>query len=137
MKPRKVRTSGVSKSKKKEQEESLLEQLSGPLKDFVIDFKTHGKTVLEQARQNNPTKYLEMASRLAALVASLRPEEPDGYSKANSMQDIGRKLLQSVGADETMLTDEHIAQAVEAKNTFVAQLEAIRDAAGYSSEELN
>jgi len=42
MKPRRVRTSGASKSKKKEQEEeSLLEQLSGPLKDFVVDFKTH------------------------------------------------------------------------------------------------
>src|SRR5262245_66563379 len=137
MMARRARTSGASKGKKKKQEESLLEQLSGPLKDFVIDFKTHGKTVLEQVRQHNPTQYLLMASKLAALVASLRPEEPDGYSKANSMQDIGRKLLQSVGADESMLTDDQIAQAIEANNAFVAQLEAIRDAADYSSEELN
>jgi hypothetical protein len=132
MKPRKVRTNGA-KSKNKEPE-SLLEQLSGPLRDFVVDFKTYGKTVLEQVRQENPAKYLEMASKLAALVAALRPE-PDGYSKAQSMQDVGRKLLQSVGADETMLSEQQIAEAVEAHDAFTAQLEAIRDAAqGYSSE---
>ena len=101
-----------------------------------IDFKTHGKTVLEQVRQNNPAKYLEMASKLAALVAALRPE-PDSFAKANSMQDIGRKLLQSVGADEATITDEQIEQAIAANDALVAQLEAIRDAAGYSSEELN
>jgi hypothetical protein len=98
----------------------------------------HGKTVLEQVRQDNPAKYLEMASKLAALVASLRPEPDGGYSKANSMQDIGRRLLQSVGADENTLTEDMIAQAVAANDAFVARLEAIRDSAqGYSSEELN
>jgi hypothetical protein len=132
---RKARINGAAKGKKKE-EESLLEQLSGPLRDFVVDFKTHGKTVLEQVRQENPAKYLEMASKLAALVAALRPE-PDGYSKADSMQDVGRKLLLSVGADETMLTDAQIEQAIAANDALILQLEAIRDAAGYSSEELN
>ena len=135
MKSRRVCTSSASKGKKKEQEEeSLLEQLSGSLKDFVVDFKTHGKTVLEQVRQNNPAKYLEMASKLAALVAALRPE-PDGYSKAQSMNDIGRKLLESVGFASP--DDISISQAIEANDAFVAALEAIRDAAGNSSEELN
>jgi hypothetical protein len=131
MKSRRVRTNGASKSKK--EQETLLEQLSGPLRDFVVNFKTHGKTVLEQVRQDNPAKYLEMASKLAALVAALRPE-PDGYSKANTMQDIGRRLLQSVGADETTLTDVQIEQAIAANDAFVAQLQAIKNAA---SGELN
>jgi hypothetical protein len=59
------------------------------------------------------------------------------FSQASSMQDIGRKLLQSVGADERTITDEQIEQAIAANDALVAQLEAIRDAAqGYSSEEL-
>jgi hypothetical protein len=43
------------------------------------------------------------------------------------MQDIGRKLLQSVGADDATLTDDQIAQAVACNDAFIAKLEAIRD----------
>ena len=53
------------------------------------------------------------------------------------MQDIGRKLLLSVGADEATITDEQIEQAIAANDALIVQLEAIRDAAGYSTEELN
>jgi hypothetical protein len=132
---RRARTNGTSKGEKKE-EESLVEQLSGPLRDFVLDFKQNGKSVLELVRRENPAKYLELASKLAALVAALRPE-PDGYSKAQSLSDIGRRLLASVGADESTLSEQQIAEAVEANDAFTAQLEAIRDAAGYLSEGLN
>src|SRR5215472_11249625 len=49
------------------------------------------------------------------------------FSTANSMQDIGRKLLQSVGLSEP--NDASIAAAIEANDAFVERLEAIRDAA--------
>src|SRR5215472_2498376 len=49
------------------------------------------------------------------------------YSSANSMQDIGRRLLQSVGFASP--DDASIQAAVEANDAFVGRLEAIRAAA--------
>jgi len=94
----------------------------------VADFKLHGKRALEQVRLESPSKYLELASKLAALVATLKPAQ-SAFHDANSMQDIGRKLLQSVGADDATLTDDQIAQAVACNDAFIAKLEAIRDRA--------
>ena len=74
MAPRQRKANWLSK-KQKPAEASLIDQLSEPLKDFVKDFKEHGKTVLEQVRQENPSKYLEMASKLAALVATIKPPQ--------------------------------------------------------------
>ena len=39
------------------------------------------------------------------------------------------KLLRAVGVEEDFMTADMIEQAVQANNTFTAQLEAIRDAA--------
>ena len=128
MKPRKKNFNGRTSSKAKPAEASLLDQLGVPLRDFVADFKLHGKRALEQVRLESPSKYLELASKLAALVAALKPPQ-SAFHDANSMQDIGRKLLQSVGADDVTLTDDLIAQAVAANDAFIAQLEAIRDKA--------
>ena len=49
------------------------------------------------------------------------------FSQASSMEDIGRKLLQSVGFKEP--DDVSIAAAVEANDAFVDQLQQIRDRA--------
>ena len=49
------------------------------------------------------------------------------FAQAKSMQDIGRKLLQSVGFEEP--DDVSIQAAIEANDVFIARLEAIRDAA--------
>src|SRR5262249_53298532 len=49
------------------------------------------------------------------------------YASAKSMQDIGRKLLQSVGFREP--DDVSIQAAIEANDAFIARLQAIRDAA--------
>jgi len=49
------------------------------------------------------------------------------FSTANSMQDIGRKLLQSVGFASP--DDVSIQGAIEANDAFVARLEEIRDKA--------
>jgi hypothetical protein len=53
--------------------------------------------------------------------------KPIDFAQANSMQDIGRKLLQSVGFNEP--DDVSIQAAIEANDTLIATLEAIRDAA--------
>jgi hypothetical protein len=52
---------------------------------------------------------------------------PQDWNAAQSMQDIGRKLLQSIGFAEP--SDADIARAIEANDIFVAELERIRDVA--------
>ena len=52
--------------------------------------------------------------------------KPD-FSKATSLQDIGSKLLQSVGYASP--SDAHIVLALEAHAAFTAQLEAIAERA--------
>jgi hypothetical protein len=49
------------------------------------------------------------------------------FATANSMQDIGRKLLQSVGFASP--DDASIQAAIEANDAFIERLEAIRDRA--------
>ena len=127
--------------KQKPAEPSLLEQLGGPLKDFVNDFKEHGKTVLEQVRQENPAKYLEMASKLAALVVTLKPAQ-EGFHDAKTMEEIGLRLLKGIGMEEEDITEAMIAEAIGANEHFVARLEEIRNAgmmraAGEAEGELN
>jgi hypothetical protein len=49
------------------------------------------------------------------------------FSQASSMEDIGRKLLQSVGFSSA--DDVSIKAAIEANDAFIQRLEAIRDSA--------
>jgi hypothetical protein len=49
------------------------------------------------------------------------------FNSAQSMHDIGRKLLQSMGLREP--DDVSIQAAIEANDAFIKRLEAIRDAA--------
>jgi hypothetical protein len=51
--------------------------------------------------------------------------KPIDFAQANSMQDIGRKLLQSVGFASP--DDVSIHAAIEANNAFIDRLETIRD----------
>ena len=125
MKPLKKNFNGRTSSKAK-LEATLLDQLGVPLRDFVADFKLHGKRALEQVRLESPSKYLELASKLAALVAALKPPQ-SAFHDANSMQDIGRKLLESVGTDNAAITEDMIQEAVAANDRLIAQLESIRD----------
>jgi hypothetical protein len=52
---------------------------------------------------------------------------PLDFATANSMQDIGRKLLQSIGFASP--DDVSIQAAIEANDAFIERLEAIRDKA--------
>ena len=114
------------KTRKPKPEASLLVQLSAPLRDFTADFKAHGKSALEQVRTRSPEKYLELSTKLAALVAALKTE-PDLFDNTQTHEDIGRKLLQSIGFRDP--DDASIEEAIKIQNAFVAQLEAIRNAA--------
>ena len=51
--------------------------------------------------------------------------KPQDFNTAQSMQDIGRRLLQSIGF--ALPDDVSIQAAIEANDAFIARLEAIRD----------
>jgi hypothetical protein len=114
MKPRKTKSA----------EPSLRDKLSTAyLEAFEADFAENGKVVIEALRKESPAKYAEIASRLIA--ATEPQQEQKGLAGANSMQEVGRRLLQQVGLPEP--TDEEIKQAILANDVFIAQLEQIRD----------
>jgi len=124
MAPRQRKANWVNSQQKKKPEASLIDQLSEPLKDFVNDFKEHGKSVLEQVRSRNPEKYLELSTKLAGLVAMIKPK-PSDMSKARTHEEIAIATLKEVDCEDP--TPEMIAEATQANKNFVARLEAIRD----------
>jgi hypothetical protein len=65
--------------------------------------------------------------KILNLIVDQPPNTSVDFSSANSMQDIGRKLLQSIGFAAP--DDVSIAAAIEANDVFIARLESIRDAA--------
>src|SRR5215831_6672993 len=111
--------------KTKAPEPTLLEQLGKPLRDFVADFKTHGAEVLQKVRQDNPEKYLELSTKLLPLVAALNPGADD-YSDCKNMNQIGIKLLKSIGCAEIDMTESMIAEALVANDAFIDRLQQIR-----------
>ena len=66
-------------------------------------------------------------AKILNLTVGQPPSTKVDFSSANSMQDIGRKLLQSVGFASP--DDGSIQAAIEANDIFVGRLEAIRNAA--------
>jgi len=107
---------------------TLRQQLSEPLRDFVADFKAHGKSVLEQVRQSNPEKYLELSTKLLPLVAALNPGADD-FADCTTPNEVGIKLLKTVGVNEFDADESMIADALKARDDLVDALEAIRDRA--------
>jgi hypothetical protein len=115
----------IKRHKPPKPEPTLIDQLSAPLRDFVSDFKTHGAKTLELVRERSPEKYIELSAKLIALIAALKTE-PDGFHNANSMEEIGRLLLKSVGCQEDLMTDNIVQAAIEENDIFIAKLEQIR-----------
>src|SRR5262249_2925681 len=111
--------------KPKNHEPSLIEQLSGPLRDFVNDFKTHGASVLQKVREDNPEKNLELSTKLLPLVVGLNPGADD-FSDCTDTISLGIKLLKSVRAYEYNLDDGRITDAINAQAQITAQLHRIR-----------
>src|ERR1700746_2457731 len=90
--------------KLKANEPSLLDQLNGPLRDFVADIRAHGVSTFQRLREENPSKYIELSTKLITLIVTIKPA-PDDFQNAQSLQDIGRALLKSVGLHEDWMTD--------------------------------
>ena len=96
------------------------------------------ETAEKMARELNEIQYEARADKahgaaVAAVLGKARilnivPEEsaakPIDFAQADSMQDIGRKLLQSVGF--ALPDNASIAEAVEANDAFVDRLQEIR-----------
>jgi len=89
-------------------------------------FKVHGEDAIQKLCETRPDRYVELATRPADVAT-------DEYAGCNSHEDIARKLLQSVGFQEP--DDASIQAAIECRDLFIAQLEAIRDRA--AQQEFN
>jgi hypothetical protein len=94
--------------------------------DFVAalqaDWDLHGQEIIQALRTKAPTKYAEIISRFA--VPDPLPD-PEGFSACQSMEDIGRKLLESVGLHEDAITNAMVEQAIECHANLIEQLEQI------------
>src|SRR5215510_10640156 len=74
------------------------------------DWAEHGVEVIQRIRQDNPVKYGELIARLVPMDANL--VSASDFSKCQTMEDIGRKLLQSVGVAEDAITDDMSAREI-------------------------
>jgi hypothetical protein len=75
-------------------------------------------------KQENAANIVAAELGLAKVFGHIGPTNDDtkiDFNTANSMQDIGRKLLQSVGFSQP--DDVSIRAAIEANNVFIAELE--------------
>src|SRR6516225_9324435 len=80
-------------------------------------------------RQKNAANIVAAETAIAKVFHPIDAPDPNhiDFKSAQSLQDIGRKLLQSVGFKEP--DDVSIAAAIEANDTFIDRLKAIREAA--------
>jgi len=105
-----------------------------------IAARNAAETAEKMARELNEIQYEARADKAhgaavaavlgKAKVLNIGPEQQyqvTDFQHANSMQDIGRKLLQSIGFASP--DDVSTAAAIEANDAFIARLETIRDRA--------
>jgi hypothetical protein len=113
-----------------------------------IAARNAAETAEKMARELNEIQYEARADKAhAAAVAAVlgkakilnigveQQHKPQDYSTAQSMQDIARRLLQSIGFAAP--DDVSIQAAIEANDAFVERLEAIRDAAQVTIDQDN
>ena len=106
----------------------------------AVAARNAAETAEKMARELNEIQYEARADKahaaaVAAVLGKARilnivPEEsakPIDFAQAKSMQDLGRKLLQSVGFASP--DDVSIQAAIDANDAFIAELEQIRDRA--------
>lgn len=87
------------------------------------DFALYGKGAIERLRAEKPDKYAELAAKF--VLAESDPPNPNSLRDAQSMHDIGERLLRSIGVSEP--TAKQVTEAIAANDVFVATLEKIRD----------
>jgi hypothetical protein len=96
------------------------------------DFEKNKDAVIETLRKESPRAYAELVARL---IQTTDAPDTKSFKDCNSMADIGRRLLESVGFREP--DDASIQAAIEANDTFVARLQAIAQASGINPEVMN
>jgi hypothetical protein len=102
---------------------SLRDKLSQSfLETLEADFRAYGASVIETMRQTDPTRYAELAGKL--IMSAEPPIKGIDFNDANSMEELGLKLLQSIGFSDP--DEDSIQAAIKANNDFVAKLQAIR-----------
>src|SRR5262252_1897091 len=120
------------KPKRKAIEPSLREKLSQSfLEALEADFRLHGKGILEQMRQTHPERYAELAGKL---IMSAEPLAKNDFASANSMEELGTRLLEAVGISRDIITPAMIADAIAAQESFNKRLEEIAEAGGYKQD---
>jgi phage terminase small subunit len=112
-----------------EEQKAKLEQRDRFTRDTIAKRMALASKIAEEDRNPNALYGAELA--IAKLYNLMTDKidlsgKPD-FSQAKSMQDVGRKLLQSVGFREP--DDASIAAAIEANDVFIDRLTAIRDKA--------
>jgi hypothetical protein len=112
------------KTQTKTAEPSARAKLSAAfLEALEADFRAYGKSVIEEMRLKDPTRYAELAGKMIMTI-----ETPSkGFEECNTVQEIGLKLLQNIGCNEADITDVDIAEAIALNDTMVAGLQRIRD----------
>jgi hypothetical protein len=80
-------------------------------------------------QQQNPTAIVNSELAIAKVFHHMNDPEPNqiDFQSANSMREIGERLLQSVGFASP--DEDSIQAAIEANDAFIERLEAIRDRA--------
>jgi hypothetical protein len=95
------------------------------LEALEADFAENGVAAIKLLRERSPEKYCELSARLIA--ATEPPGE--GFDSAQSMEEVGRKLLESIGLAPDIATAEMIQAAIQAHDELVRRLGQI--AAGH------
>ena len=95
------------------------------LESLEKGFQAHRDEVIEALRKESPKAYAELLGRL---VQTSDPPSENSLKTANSLREIGERLLRSIGVSEP--SDEMIDLACAANDVFVATLEKIRDGKG-------
>jgi hypothetical protein len=114
------------KPRKPKAEETLLDQLSKPLRDIVADLKTHSADSVEKLRERDPAKYIELSIKLIALIHGLKTEKGADDNRTKTREEISRGILRSCGLADEFVTDAVVEQVAEANDAFMAALEVIK-----------
>src|SRR5262252_4305282 len=86
---------------------------------------------IKQLRQKSPEKYAEIAAKL---IAAIEPRG-EGFDSCRSKEELGRALLESVGANEP--DDDSIQQAIQLNDKFIDNLQHVHQCALASEEEMH
>ena len=107
------------KRKEPKAEPSLRDKLAQKLDAALeADFAINGAAAIEALRNKSVDKYVEIAARR---VAATDPPA-NSFESAHSMEEIGIRLLESVGTPRDLITESMIQAAIDANDAFIKRL---------------